>query len=122
MCVCVRACVCVRVCVCACVRACVCVCVRVSVRVSVCVCVCVSECVRACVCVCVCECARMYTNESRRKGSLVGVHLCEHGNDFVFYSAVEKDSLIASLWQYRYFCHSAACNRRILSIVPGLFF
>ena len=23
----------------------------------------------------------------------------EHGNDFVFYSAVEKDCLIASLWQ-----------------------
>jgi len=43
----------------------------------------------------------------------------EHGNDFVFYRAVEPDSLIAVLWHFCHCCHSAACNGRILSIVPG---
>jgi len=32
-----------------------------------------------------------------RRGAYIARY--EHGNDFVFYSAVEKDSLIASLWQ-----------------------
>jgi len=39
------------------------------------------------------------TRETGRRGEPIIVTVNGHGNDFVFYSAVEKDSLIASLWQ-----------------------
>jgi len=44
----------------------------------------------------------------------------EHGNDFVFYSAVAPDSWIAVLWHFFFgiFRRSTACNGRILLTVP----
>jgi len=44
----------------------------------------------------------------------------EHGNDSVDYRAAEPDSRIAGLRHpVGLFCHSTACNGRILSIVAG---
>jgi len=43
----------------------------------------------------------------------------EHGNDLLFYSAVEPDSLIAILRHFLAFFFLTACNGKIILIVPG---
>ena len=58
-----------------------------------------------------------YASQGR---SFIHPFLYEHGNNSRFYIAVEPDSLIAVLWHLlSFFCHSTACNGRIIFTGPG---